>query len=328
MPYTIGSFNIQKFNYRSDKDIHKDYIKIAEIINKEKFDIVALQEILSESALKNQLMPALGKNEWDYRWSAPAEYSKNSAEGYAFIWKKNILKLVEGGYNPRIYGAYGINGRHPLGEGGLIRPPYVGRFTPQDIQGGTSFEIRLINTHIIFSKPNSVDAPMSDLKLRRRELQTLAEEIYRRVSAKRYGNNMPAYTILLGDYNLCLSGTDSKMSSDVINIDEKRKLITVQGEKTTLKRPLNKITDDEESDAEKEYKEGELDFYSHDYDHFSYEDGLVGKLGLRVSRVDALRDYYNNDLEEYRTKVSDHVPIKLVLDLKPKEWKRNHGTEL
>ena len=58
-----------------------------------------------------------------------------------------------------------------------------------------------------------------------------------------------------------------------------------------------------------------MSFYSRNYDHFGYDENLKVKYKLKASRVDALYKYYNNDLEAYRKRISDHVPIKLEITL-------------
>lgn len=300
MSYTIGSFNMLKMNYRSDKEIAKDYTQIAKIIKTEQFDIVALQEVFNEGSIRHLLLPALGPSEWDYVWATPEPFSSSSNEGYAYIWRKKRFRLVTSSDNPQIYSRV----KSGVGNGAVIRPPFVARFTPSGLLGGSNFELRLINTHIVFSKPSGVTAVVSDADLRRQELKILSEEVYRLVSSKRYGSFMPAYTILMGDYNLCLAG-DGPHFDRVIPIDKKRNLLSVQTEKTSLKTP---------SDVDGPGDGSE--FYSKNYDHFSYESSLPQKMQLIDSRVEALSKYYQNDLEAYRREVSDHVPIKLVVDLK------------
>lgn len=264
----------------------------------------------------------MGSDKWKYRWASPNPFSTSSAEGYAYLWNEDRIRLSG---KPRIYNQYRIQGSRLsgsdeklIGRQGLIRPPYVARFTPVGLPGGSNFEIRLINTHIIFGKPSNAevsmaDPGMGDISIRRQELQTLSECIYRMVSTKRYGDNLPAYTFLLGDYNLCLCGTESKMDC-LIRIDESRQLRTVQEEKTSLRTAQS---------VEKSV--GIPDYYVHDYDHFSYETGLDQKLRMQVSRVDALSTYCHNDLEAYRKKISDHVLIKLVLSLTMREGLRSNG---
>ena len=320
--YIIGSFNMYKFNNRKDDTINKELSRIATIIKSEKFDVVAMQEVLNENAVK-ELAGKLGSN-WAYCWESPKEYSRSSAEGYAYIWNKRRLDLVQANSNPKIANQYRVKGNRQLASGGLIRPPYIARFTPKGKLGGSNFEIRLINTHIIFNSPSGLTEKISSNALRDEEFRVLTKEIYPRVADKRYGNNMPAYTILLGDYNLCISSPGHKVP-EVSDITSKRRILTVQNLPTSLKKPQNQSadsSDDEEEENTVETSLGQYDFYSKDYDHFSYDEELKQKLYLANSRVDAITKYPstkapNDDaLTVFRREVSDHVPIKLEINLK------------
>ena len=304
MEYTIGSFNLCQFNFTSTENVKKNSTRIADIIVREGFDVVALQEVNSRLALEACLMSALGTGEWAYKWEEPRVYNSKYREGYAYIWRKRRLRLVESGSNPEILSNYN-----------LTRPPYYARFTPKGLLGGSNFELRLINTHIAFGIPKNNISTSSPIELRRAEFNMLAKEVYRRVSSKRYGNFLPAYTILMGDYNLCLMGPGPKINK-IVPIDKDRYLLTVQKEKTTVKSP--KSTDtliDEEGQSIDFLQENDTDYYSQNYDHFSYELTLLEKIDLIDSRVEALGMYYGNNLEEYRKEISDHVPIKLKLNL-------------
>lgn len=315
--YIIGSFNIRHLNYESDKDVKKDFDKLAKIIEKEKFDVIAIQEALSDSAIKH-LKGILGENTWDARWSQSDKHDKKR-EGYAFIWNKRVLRLVENerNNNPRVMA--GVNIRKDLRMSGCVepvRPPYVGEFTPQGgIIRGSNFSFRLINTHIAFSKPDYVGGEIGALLARRNELRVLSEEIYRRVSRTPGGELVP-YTFLMGDYNLCLAASHDRMSA-LIPIEKGRTLKTVQSELTTLKQPKSVALKEEEKDRKFFFfKEGSTDYYASDYDHFSYETELDEKLHLEVSRVDTLKDYCKNDIEKHWNTISDHVPIKLKISFK------------
>lgn len=312
MGYIIGSFNTLKMSLQSNKDSKKDFVKIASIIKQERFDVVALQEVMNEMVLKDKILPALGPN-WDGKWLSPTPFTSASNEGYAFIWNTKRLRLVDASSNPAIHQRVGSG----VGNGRLIRPPMIARFTPSGLAGGSNFELRLINTHIIFGKPSTLEHTLSNYDLRREELKVLSETVYRLFSSKRYGDNMPAYTILMGDYNLCISGPGPKIASE-IPITKNRTLKTVQAEKTSLKSLTASDTDILESEEEQDVIDltKPVEYYSKNYDHFSYEVTLEQTLRLKNSRVDALGKYYGNDLEAYRREVSDHVPIKLILNLK------------
>lgn len=323
MSYVIGSFNIEKLNVKKGDDPKKSFQKIAEIILSEEFDIVALQEIMSDKVFQYEktLMQYLGTN-WDYRWAKSEGISPGSAEGYAYVWNKKKFRLVA---EPEIYSRNAAKRR-------LVRPPYIARFTARDVIGGSSFELRLINTHIASRIPTIVDTEISRTKFRQEELQFLATEIFYWFSTKRYGDMMPHYTIMLGDYNLCLDG--APYLEQIIPLDCHRAFKTVQNEKTSLKRIKN-FNDDLSSTEEDIFESPTVDlsrtrfinnsidysqFYANNYDHFSYDSFLPSRVSsIMVKRVDALKDYYPDHPEQYLGEISNHVPIKLILDLRGDE---------
>ena len=322
MSYVIGSFNMLKMDLKSNDETKKNFNNIAKIIKREGFDVVALQEVISEFAIKH-LVKYLGEMNWNYVFKpSTITVSKDAQkEGYAFIWKKNKFNLVDADSAVETKDEYRIR-KNGFGqfvhENSLVRPPLVIRLSTADIIGSSNFELRLINTHIAFNSPVNCMDKYNDSDLRKMELKTLSEEVYRKVSSKRYGTNLPAYTFLLGDYNLCLAGEGTPVVDEIIDITNKRKLKTVQKEKTSLKQTKqNYATDDLNSEKDNDIKtENDFDNYSRNYDHFSYEVDLDDKLSLTATRVEALGKYYYNDLELFRKEISDHVPIKLVLNLK------------
>ena len=321
--YIIGSFNLYKMDFKSNEETKKDFNQIAHIIREEQFDVIALQEVLSESAVK-QIVCALNSNCWDYHFQAGSiTASKNAQrEGYAFIWNKRRLRLVDGQDAISVKEEYRIR-RRWMGKyvhrGSLVRPPLVIRLTPQGVRGGANFELRLINTHIAFQVPQAcVEHGKRDEVIRKRELKVLAEQVYYRVSTKRYGNNLPAYTVLLGDYNLCLAGVGVPLISEYIDITANRQLRTVQQEQTTLKQTQSSyrttdLTLERDTDV---IQKGETNYFSQNYDHFSYEKVLDDTLTLTASRVNVVDKY---GLEAYRQHISDHVPIKLVMNFTTKK---------
>ena len=141
--YRIGSFNCLNFGMGSSKDVQK----FAELIlSKPCFDIVALQEIKGQYALDRIL------NRLPPYWKGIADDTVND---YAFLWNTNRVTLATSEdeknrmYHPRIYKQYKIDRK--TGQTDLIREPYYARFFP--CGGAAPFiEIRIINTHIRFSK--------------------------------------------------------------------------------------------------------------------------------------------------------------------------------
>ena len=297
MSYKIGSFNIQNFTVSSSTKREINYEKIAEIIQSEKFDIIALQEVLKRDAVK-QLVGILGESKWEFRFDIPETYAGKS-EGYAYIWNNRRIDIVKDDNNPMIYKRY--TSHYQYGSQGLARAPYVIRLTPIHVPKA---EFRLINTHIAFNKSANYGEKISTADLRKKEYEILTQDVYRLVSMQRYGDNCAAYTFMMGDYNLCLSGTETKIKDTVeVYMAKNLSLITVQDKKTTLKKSGTAGVDD---------------VYSQDYDHFTFDKCYKEKMRIQEDRIEAVGRYCDNDMETYRTKISDHVPIKIVIELKTK----------
>ena len=314
MAYKIGSFNMFKFSFQSDSEIRKDFNVLSRIIRDNRFDIIALQEVFSPNAL-GRLLDYLGRFEWDGVWDSPTSFSSIAAEGYGFIWNKRRMRLAvttqpDGTtktFRPHIYNQYRVDRR--LGQTQLIRNPYYARFEPLD---GSFCEIRLINTHIIFSKGNSLNQllDIGAVVMRKREFDILTQALYNSISDKRYGNNRPAYTIILGDYNLNLrtSGATGAFLDEIITVQDRgqiKRLITVQDELTTLK--ANNVGNQEDSSSS---------YWANNYDHFTYDMDRFSSVSAVSSRINTVKDYCNDDYELHRKTVSDHVPIALKLNLK------------
>ena len=342
MGYIIGSFNLKNF---SDNTLEKrDLSKIAEIITKEKFDVVALQEIFSrknedrmiENAILYELEPG-----WEFQW-ADAE-NGNRHEGYAFLWNSRRLSLAiddDGNvFKPRIWEKTGrgtiirqLVNESVLSiaeEGGRKLKPFYARFIPTEETGGTHFEIRLICIHTYFGDDKEIDRI-----IRQGEIMEVLTEIYPEIEDTIYCKDRPSYTIVLGDYNLRIKKLKGEEDSNInkapyletddnnivlareewdgwgnlIINDKTKKIVTVQGEFTTLKKPPNNNSEQEVF----------LGGYANDYDHFSYNVDIenIRKVMLNCQRIDAVNNYYNGDFKSYHKNVSDHVPIKLEIELR------------
>lgn len=338
MGYKIGSFNLRNIGLTAlGSKNQRDLKKIAEIIHKEKFDVVALQEILSEGKAftsmkfaKKSIMMELGPD-WDFQWAnAETSLSDTRNEGYAFVWNKRRLKLstvilednTERVFYPRICR---LNKRY------IKRKPYYARFTPAGtIEGGPWIEFRLLCIHAYFGKDTIIDR-----QIRQHELEAIMTDIYPQIADRVYRGNMPHYTILMGDYNVelrrpwkekmrkeenqrrILQGKYPITSPAVLIADKediiestkwgRRKIKTVQDEFTTLKsiNYENQVND-----------ESGVRGYAHDYDHFSYEESQFDGIKMNVRRIDAVRKYCGDDFEKYLKTVSDHIPIMMEIELK------------
>ena len=78
---------------RIKEKIKKDLDKIANIISKEHFDIVAMQEVFDEKTM-NMILQRLGR-QWQGAWAKPNSRSAQAAEGYAFIWNTDRIMLAK-----------------------------------------------------------------------------------------------------------------------------------------------------------------------------------------------------------------------------------------
>lgn len=102
MSIVIGSFNIRDLNFSNENggEIQKrDFPLIADMIIKESFDIVAIQEVNSPMALERIVFFLNKKKDFLHEWegdaSGKAATSNNDPEGYGFIWNKKRIRLME-----------------------------------------------------------------------------------------------------------------------------------------------------------------------------------------------------------------------------------------
>lgn len=337
MGYKIGSFNVRNLGL-SALGNERDLRLIAEIIKREQFDVVALQEVLSEGKAftnvnskwtKKSIMMELGKD-WDFQWADVEAENDRRHEGYAFLWNKKRLrlattKLVDGEirtFNPRVC---------RMNKEEMIRQPYYARFTPQGKLGGSNFEIRLICVHTYYGKDTK-----EDRERRQHEIDVLLKDIYPQVSDRVYKDQYPAYTILLGDYNVELrrnwhSDLMRNKEPAYLVADEKdvvvskkwnnRRIKTVQDQLTTLKTNVPENEQDQLTALKSNISpNGQEQYatrgYANNYDHFSYEESRFEDVHMKVRRVDAVRKYCGDSFEKYYKTVSDHIPIMMEIDLK------------
>lgn len=356
--YRIASFNIEKFGSRSveffnGQSSRKDLAAIADIINDNQIDILAIQEISHQSALKSliealslqtatEIRPPRKSNltrdtygystpRWEGRWAKPASsYSDRAAEGYAFIWNRDRIQLVtnyeDESFEPRI-GFY-------LRNGEMVRAPFIGRFMPIK----SRCEFRVINAHLAWEQPANFkqegDEEGNDTQskaIREQELELLLDAVYPRLAYKQYDVNnedrharpLVPYTFLLGDYNLNLPerGSGAKMSSRLQEyICGNLRIVTVNGELTTLKRVPK---DPEKAKAFR----ADPNFEHHlanNYDHFSYDKTRILDHHIADPTTAVIAAYeiyqsadsdYQEKFDVYKNKVSDHLPIILDIDI-------------
>ena len=301
--YRIGSINCKNFGRGASKNIKK----FVDIISSEEFDIIALQEIKGQAAL-DRILTGLSPDKW--KGIADEDPTVND---YAFIWnatKFELAKTEELGYKrtyaPRIYKQYRIDRKN--GQKELIREPFFARFFPVG-PNAPFIEIRLINTHIRFSKGKdaSENSP-GTIAMRRNEYDVLTKAIYAKEADKRYGNNRPAYTILLGDYNLNLpsSMASSPYLVEAFTIEdgrERKNIRTIQNKLSTLA-------------SNTDTKDPIKGIFANNYDHFTYDEERFDDVTVRSYRVNAVRKYCSGNQEKYLKEISDHMPITVNLEFR------------
>ena len=335
MSYKIGSFNVRNLSYAAGKS--RDLDMIADIIRE--FDIVALQEVLSEGkilqgyslkdvsgqamAYEYSLKSRLGDN-WDMCWLDPKTESKwypylgndLRGEGYAFIWRKDKFSCPRRSNGtviyPRIIHQYKTDSTK--GEMKLIRNPGYGRF---QVLSMPNAEIRLINIHIVYNKPNAenLSKTIDDgaYSMRKKEFNVLARSIYTRISENHNDINcVVPYTIILGDYNLNLkeSGAGSPYVPSITVIDEKNNIIDTTG--LFAENGFYVLHTKQEGFSTINRN---ADGYVSNYDHFTYDErtrnSVVQGTPRRIDAVKRAGDY-----KTYKDKVSDHIPVLLEIDFK------------
>lgn len=337
MSWIIGSFNLKNFSN------NRDFQLIAKIIDEENFDIIGLQEMPkgnepkkygATKALYENLKNISGKRkDWEMIGIDSRSHIQSYDEGFVFIWNNNRFNLVGVNEDKRInIGIYENNSEIP------VRPPMFARFQPVGLVGAKFFELRLINIHLAYNSPDN----RNDLVFRRDEFDYIINKPLTKIDSKKYniendGDSRPVYTIILGDYNMCINQSPQIIYKNpngdagyAIHYNKKGKRIyTGQYLPTTLKRirkentsyPENAESEMESVDEPLYNPENNMDYYSHNYDHFSMYKDTYDKLYISVSRVEALEKYYtemdiSEKLRKYQHDVSDHVPIKIEIDFK------------
>ena len=314
--YRIASFHITDLS-RTTSTYYRA-TQIADILRHEDVDLAALQGVRDEEALV-PILGSLGRN-WSASWllSRPRKGVRDvdhdpRGDGYAFLWDRRRFRLLDTRLldgtsqttEPSVYQRYHID--KEKGQQELVTDPVMGRFTASGLGGG-NFELRLICDRIRY---NGLD----DIKdrrywpLRQNEFEVLAGTILPHEEDMVYGAQMPAYTLILGDYNLNLRREWTKKPfletpPDGLRIKEKR-ILTVQDQLTTVKRP-------------KDGKSQEPTVgYANNYDHFTYNINRMEKLRPVERRVDVIGNgYYQNyfgNYDRYREEISEHLPIILTI---------------
>jgi endonuclease/exonuclease/phosphatase family metal-dependent hydrolase len=254
-----------------------DIGKLADIFLTEHFDIIALQEVFRPEAVDILLKRLPG---WKGSHGRPS-LDKAGDYGFAFLWNPNRVKECSKNGCPIIFEQYKTQNIR------MRRNPLYGRFTPSGLIGGSFFEIRLIDVHLWWGSQSGPP----DINQRDKEYELITGEIHDYINTHRYGNFKPAYTIILGDFNMVSFWCHAKEQQT-----DKNNVRTHQEEKTTIS--------------------GNNDSFANDYDHFAFDDNRFNATTTIIERVDSVQKYCRNNFEVHRAEISDHIPIKMELVLK------------
>ena len=307
----IASFNVKNLSLATiDKESEKkrDLDRMVDLLRD--CDIVVLQEVLNPRVIEGfssgsdtaTLTRRFGSH-WKGKWVNLQTSSKyypylgdNRNEGYAFLWNTQRIELAKDRDNkdvlPCQYGHY--NGRLEQNPKRLMRNPGYGRFKLKT----RPVEIRVLTTHIIYSKPkafnDSMEFDIGAINMRRNEFDIIAGQIYKNVDEYFKMPHMnEVITIIIGDYNLNLEGHGITATIPEIRCFDTlgNVMKTSQTEPTTIK--------------------SDCSGYANNYDHCTYKINLelkniIGSCYRKsaVSETDSVEM-----IKQYRDTVSDHVPI-------------------
>jgi len=303
MAYTVISFNLR--NIYDSARLNRDWKAVAEIIRNERADIVAVQEIFSETPMRilcQRLNAGLLSN-WRFRPVSRTTCGNSRGEGYAFLWNAKrvdlapIIKVTADGFQS--YGYHEPEIRTEWSRS-IMRPPCVARFVP--VGWCVPFiELRVITTHIIFRENKYLREKgngLGDTDLRREEYRALSARLFPRVAKDRQdGRFRPAYTFIVGDYNL----SQSECTAIDLECQAESGLMTTRQNLGSTIYP----GDDQNPGG----------YTTHDYDHATCSEHEIPYVQI-VERINAPDIYYKHDFKAYEEHVSDHAPIKMLFDVR------------
>jgi hypothetical protein len=317
--FTFGSFNALKLNYAAAGENKKDFLKLAEIIRDENFDVIAFQETPSDMATK-QILFSLG-SDWDRRWNSDIHSpSPAMTEGFSFFWNKRRFELLDN--NDPLFQAV---------RGNIDRKPFVGRFRPVN---GPFCEFRFIDVHLC-NPGNPKEKKYNEYSA----VSNLYERVY---GNKKESQNRSVYTFILGDYNLTLKQAKQcerernlfvnaylgynafPLFTGDYDVYEPAKECGFNHNCSDL-CPYNSLTTLIMPNTLENAKYNEkVCLFSNDYDHCSYNTQFFEDrdIAINVERVNTLTKYCKESnssvekLKQHRNTISDHVPIKISVSLR------------
>ena len=250
--------------------------------------------------------------------------------------------------SPQIYSNY-----HAAQDGlRLIRDPLYARLILKEKK---VVELRIIVAHLIYGKPTisggSDDFTIDEgaIALRRKEFNTLAGKIYQRISEDHAVRECTVpYTLLMGDYNLNLKyggaggpyltenqyecretlghyADGTEIVAAVAFFDEYGHLVSSDVPEEKLKQFCRETGERQGGSVMRIYTaQSQLSTlkrdesgYANNYDHFSFDDRVKSRAS-DIKNLRALHEFVGDsdaEFDTYKSKVSDHVPIIIELNL-------------
>jgi exonuclease III len=273
MGYRIGSFNIQS------KRHSKDGLNSKIDHGRDFFGFLSKmikRERLNIIALQEVLNEgefASAKN-CVYGWSGHYENMSGSHSRFGLAFLWNPIIFRE---NSRYSIPQTVNVHSKFR---LNREPLLGKFVP--VNTGAFREYRLVNVHLT----------SGDLKQKNEECKEVFGPIYRKADSPK--KIRPNSTVVLGDLNLSAT-VCNYVAAKVCEASDYPLITTVLNEMTHIS------------------KKDETGYsYNSSLYHFCYDEKYGGQV-ISIKRVDAVKDYFNGNFEEYINKISDHVPIVIEI---------------
>lgn len=301
------TFKVMSFNIGTNSSSHrandKDWINtISEIIKDSDADIIFLQEtpILSDSDIRGEFLRALKDNllkiQPNKKWQSLSTFSclRNkviSNKKPSYTLNNAVL------YNSDVFIAL-LNGHYPINfEDEITFHDYQSRFNNiQVIQFAFRDEVSKrflgMNVHTYYGDPSS-------------DLEIIGNII------RDYCNDQ-SY-IIAGDFNMSIGWINSVIQNygkRIIHIDGDNN----PGGNYGLKTSISKKDDDNKI------------FLLNDYDHFLYSGRIINIDRIHHVFSDLHSDfypenfiqigekYYNNDKNNFRIDISDHMPVMMTFD--------------
>ena len=201
----IGSWNLRTFTGDETK---RDIRTMVEIIHRERFHVIALQEIMDTGVniFGDEVIKSLAGKGWEYSFGNE-DRPRFTREQYrlGFLWNpRYIEKCPNTGWSDKLT---------RMSAAGISRDPVYMSFMSKH---GPRYEIRLINVHISYG---------STEQERIEEFKQITGEMKNCIKAQTPIDNKTVYTIILGDYNL---------TALICNRNEGYGIVTKQDEKTTI----------------------------------------------------------------------------------------------